>query len=73
MLTDLWWGTNATGYRIYDGETLIADGTLTAHTPSAQQIVTELGGLAPGTHPLVAELFNDGGATRSETVTVHVT
>lgn len=72
LLTDLWWGTNATGYRIFDGTTIIAEGALTAGTPSAQHVVTDLGQLAAGSHILVAEFYNDAGVTRSDPVTVAV-
>ncbi|MCV2394441.1 Ig-like domain-containing protein [Actinotalea sp. M2MS4P-6] len=72
LLTDLWWGTNGTGYRVYvDGE-LFASGDLVAATPAAQHVETSLAGLGVGKHTVVSELVNDAGATRSKPLTVTV-
>ena len=72
LTTDLWWGTNATTYRLYEDERLIDEQTLAARTPDAQQATTTIEDRAPGTYSYVAELANDTGQTRSQALTVKV-
>ena len=69
---NLWWGTNATGYRLYENDVLIDTQTLNAATPSAQTAKTDLSGRANGTYTYRAELINAAGVTSTETVTVQV-
>jgi hypothetical protein len=69
---DLWWGTNATTYRLYENGVLIESAPLRAATPSAQHASTAVTGRAPGTYTYEAELSNAAGATRSAPVTVVV-
>lgn len=70
---NLWWGTNATEYRLYENDVLIDTQALNAATPSAQSAVTELSGRAQGTYTYRAELINAAGVTSTETITVQVT
>ncbi len=73
LTADLWWGTNATAYRFLEGETVIAEGALTAATPAAQTasvLVTDGG---PGAHTYTVELTNEAGTTSSRPVAVTVT
>jgi len=69
---DLWWGTNATSYRLYENGTVIDEQPLTAATPNAQRASTAITGRAPGTYEYVAEFINAAGATTSKPVTVTV-
>lgn len=69
---NLWWGTNATEYRLYENDVLIDTQALNAATPSAQTAKTELSGRANGTYTYRAELINAAGVTNTETVTVQV-
>ncbi|WP_431523584.1 DUF5689 domain-containing protein [Paenibacillus amylolyticus] len=70
---NLWWGTNATEYRLYENDVLIDTQALNAATPASQSATTELSGRANGTYTYRAELINAAGVTSTETVTVQVT
>jgi len=70
---NLWWGTNATEYRLYENDVLIDTQALNAATPSAQSAATDLSGRANGTYTYRAELVNAAGVTSTETITVQVT
>ncbi|OMF63627.1 endonuclease [Paenibacillus sp. FSL R5-0765] len=70
---NLWWGTNATEYRLYENDVLIDTQALKAATPASQSATTELSGRANGTYMYRAELINAAGVTSTETITVQVT
>ncbi|OMF14461.1 endonuclease [Paenibacillus amylolyticus] len=70
---NLWWGTNATEYRLYENDVLIDAQALKADTPASQSATTELSGRANGTYTYRAELINAAGVTSTETITVQVT
>ena len=69
---NLWWGTNATRYRLYENGELIDEQTLTAHTPGAQAAVTAISGRAPVTYRYQAVLANEAGETTTDTLTITV-
>jgi pectate lyase len=69
---NLWWGTNATTYRLYEDGVLVDLKPLTAATPGAQSQRTPLTGRAVGAHTYVAELANAAGVTRSDALEVTV-
>lgn len=69
---NLWWGTNATEYRLYENGVLVDSQPLTAATPSAQTAVTNISGKAPGTYEYRAELVNAAGAASSDIIKVTV-
>jgi DNA/RNA endonuclease YhcR with UshA esterase domain len=70
---NMWWGTNATGYRLYENDVLIDEKSLHAASPSAQSAVTAIAGRAIGVYKYRIELFNAAGVTSSEVVSVTVT
>ncbi|WP_405132393.1 DUF5689 domain-containing protein [Paenibacillus sp. FSL H8-0317] len=70
---NLWWGTNATEYRLYENDVLIDTQALNAATPASQSATTDLSGRANGTYTYRAELINAAGVTSTETITVQVT
>lgn len=72
VMMNLWWGTNATEYRLYENGVLVDTQTLQAHTPDAQSAVTAISGKTPGTYEYEAVLRNAAGETRSAKMTVTV-
>lgn len=69
---NLWWGTNATEYRLYENGQLISTQPLNARTPSAQNAETAINDRAPGVYEYRAELVNAAGVTVSDTIKVTV-
>lgn len=69
---NLWWGTNATEYRLYENGQLIDSQPLNAYTPSAQSAVSAISGRAAGVYEYRAELVNAAGVTSSDTIKVRV-
>lgn len=66
------WGTNGTAWRLLQNGIEVKSGSLTAHTPYPQGILTSLK-LAKGTYTFTLELSNALGATVSNTVVWKVT
>ena len=73
LTTNLWWGTNATEYRLYEDGALIDTQSLVADGFNAQQAVTTVTGRSVGTHVYRAELSNPQGSSSSQEVKVKVT
>lgn len=73
VTSHLWWGTNASSYRLYENGMLVDSQTLGMATPTGQHPATALTGRAPGTYIYVAELQNAFGTTRTDPMTVTVT
>ncbi|WP_433440454.1 carboxypeptidase regulatory-like domain-containing protein [Nonomuraea sp. CA-141351] len=67
---NMWWGTNATSYRLYEDGVLVDTQPLDPATPAAQSAATVLTGRSPGRHTYVAELANAAGVTRGDPLTV---
>ncbi|MFB8146559.1 GH32 C-terminal domain-containing protein [Microbacterium sp. NPDC056003] len=72
LTANLWWGTNATSYRFYEGAVVIAEGELVAATPTAQSATATVSGASKGKHTYRVEFINAAGATMSAPVTVTV-
>ncbi|MGG1515483.1 Ig-like domain-containing protein [Paenibacillus oryzisoli] len=69
---NMWWGTNATEYRLYENDVLIATIPLVAATPGAQSAVFTVTGKAVGTYSYRGELHNVQGTVSSDTLIVNV-
>jgi pectate lyase len=72
IAADLWWGTNATEYVLFQDGVEIDRQPLVAATPGAQHAVTTVGQLPPGTYEFTAVLSNAAGTTAAKPVTVTV-
>ncbi len=69
---NLWWGVNASSYRLYENGSLVAERTLAAASPHAQQVVVPITGRADGDYVYTATLINAKGATEAVPLTVAV-
>lgn len=69
---NLWWGTNAVEYQLYENGVLVDTQTLQAHTPDAQSVVSTISGKTPGTYEYEAVLRNAAGESRSAKLIVTV-
>ncbi|MBB6634461.1 fibronectin type III domain-containing protein [Cohnella thailandensis] len=69
---NLWWGTNATEYALYENGVLVDTQALTANTPNAQSAVTAFTGKAKGTYEYQAVLRNEAGETKTAKIKVTV-
>jgi levanase len=72
VTADVWWGTNATGYRFFEGDRIVAEGSLVAATPGAQSASLPVSGASKGTHTYRVEFFNAAGSTSSSPLKVTV-
>ena len=72
VTADLWWGTNATGYRLYEDGELLTAGELVAKTPEAQRVAVNVTDRAIGTRTYTVEFVNAAGVTASKPLTVRV-
>lgn len=72
VTANMWWGTNATSYRVLQDGAVVAEGSLTARTPGAQQVAYRASGMARGGHTYVVEFVNDAGVTAGKPITVTV-
>jgi hypothetical protein len=69
---NMWWGTNASEYRLYENGELIDVKSLHEATPGAQNALTVITGRAIGTYNYRCELVNTLGITSSESIKVIV-
>ncbi|SEM44760.1 fibronectin type III domain-containing protein [Nonomuraea pusilla] len=58
---DLWWGENATQFRLYENGTLVDATPLTADSPKAQHAAVKISGRRDGTYVYTGELINSKG------------
>lgn len=72
VTTDMWWGTNATSYRLFEDGRLLVEGALTAATPGAQRVSVPVTDRAVGTYTYRVEFINGAGVTSSKDLVVTV-
>jgi hypothetical protein len=69
---DMWWGTYATEYRLYENGECIRTQPLPDRTPQAQSVVIDITGKQIGTYEYWCELVNDTGLTSSTKMLVNI-
>ncbi|KGE17064.1 heparin/heparin-sulfate lyase HepB [Paenibacillus wynnii] len=69
---NMWWGTNATEYRLFENGVLIDSQNLNAVSPNAQKAVTTITSRAAGTYEYRCELVNAAGVTSSTIITIQL-
>ncbi|GGF61674.1 hypothetical protein GCM10010912_03580 [Paenibacillus albidus] len=69
---NMWWGTNATAYRLYENGVLIDSQNLNAASPNTQKAVTAISGKVAGTYEYYCELVNTAGVTSSSSMTLQL-
>ncbi|WP_091229242.1 glycosyl hydrolase 53 family protein [Microbacterium sp. 3J1] len=72
VTANMWWGTNATSYRLYEDGVLISEGDMVANSPAAQRVTVPVAGRAVGKHTYRVEFVNAAGSAQSKTLTVAV-
>ena len=78
LTVNMWYGNNGTSYKLYEklgaaGEyKVVAEGTLTDNTPSAQNFVISITGREKGTYYYYVELTNSYGSTNGAETSVKV-
>lgn len=72
LVTDMWWGTNATEYQLLRNGVVIDEQPLTANSPHAQTVSTPLHNLLPGHYVFQTRLANAVGESVSNEVAVTV-
>nr|WP_305120906.1 chitinase N-terminal domain-containing protein [Saccharibacillus sp. JS10] len=69
---NLWWGTNADSYELYENGQLVDTQSLNVSTPGSQQAITKISGKAPGVYEYKAVLKNAAGETSTQIIKVEV-
>lgn len=72
VTADMWWGTNATSYRLYEDGVLLQEGAAAANSPAAQRVSVAVDGRSVGKHTYRVEFVNAAGSSESKTLTVKV-
>ncbi|WP_297082923.1 DUF1349 domain-containing protein [uncultured Demequina sp.] len=66
VTANLWWGTNATAWELFEDGEPVASGELEAASPAAQRVEVALDGRASGEHEYVIVFANHAGETSSQ-------
>lgn len=69
---NIWWGNNATSYKLFENNQVIQEGSLEANSPNAQSKVFQMNKTINGTYQYKIELTNSFGTTNSSTISVTV-
>lgn len=69
----IWWGNNATSYKLYENDLVIQSGDLEADSPNAQSKIFSIEKTENGTYKYMLELTNSFGTSKSQTISVNVT
>ncbi|MNJ30835.1 hypothetical protein D3C77_254470 [compost metagenome] len=69
---NMWWGTNATSFELYENGTLVDTQNLNAGSPQGQQAMVQFEGKLAGVYEYYAVLKNAVGQTSTQTIRVEV-
>lgn len=69
---NMWWGTNATSFELYENGTLVDTQNLNASSPQGQQAVVQFENKLPGVYEYYAVLKNAVGQTSTQKIKVEV-
>ncbi|MGM7667712.1 glycosyl hydrolase 53 family protein [Microbacterium sp. A93] len=72
VTANMWWGTNATGYRLFEDDVLLAEGALSSQTPAAQRVSVPVTDRTAGTYTYRVEFVNSAGVSTSKALTVTI-
>jgi GH43 family beta-xylosidase len=64
IMMDLWWGENASSFRLYENGALISTTRLVPDSPRAQHVAVPVRGRVDGTYTYTGELLNSRGVTK---------
>lgn len=64
---NIWWGSNATSYKLYENGDVILSGSLEGNSPNAQSKSFDFSGKAKGTYKYEIALTNSFGTTTATT------
>lgn len=70
---DIWWGNNATSYKLYENNIVLEEGSLEADSPNPQSKSFSIIKTENGTYDYKLELANSYGTTQSSTISIKVT
>lgn len=70
---DLWWGENASVFRLYENGALVSSTRLDSASPAAQRAAVDIRGRGNGTYEYTGELVNARGVTATSPLRVRVT
>jgi len=70
---NIWWGNNATSYKLYENGVVVQSGSLVANSPNGQSKVFNIANKTNGSYAYKIDLTNSFGTTTSSVATVNVT
>lgn len=70
---NIWWGNNATSYKLYENDAVIEEGAMEANSPNSQSQTCSITKTENGNFTYKVELSNAYGKTTSSPVSVSVT
>jgi len=70
---NIWWGNNATSYKVYENNNVVLSGPLNANSPNGQTATYNFSNKTNGTYLYKMDLTNSFGTTVSNTISINVT
>jgi len=70
---NIWWGNNATSYKVYENNNVVLSGPINANSPNGQTATFNFSNKANGTYLYKMDLTNAFGTAVSSTISIIVT